>query len=132
MASQRARLFKVAMTESTRDIGHIMAGVNEQVKKSNREKLASVVKTILFLGRNNLPLRGHRDTGDLLVDKEESGRRQEGVFRDLLRFRVDAGDNQLADYTHGSSERTQLLQHNTKRSHFMYWRGYVFQTGGKY
>lgn len=31
----------------------------------NRKRLRPIIETILILGRQNVPLRGHRDDGDL-------------------------------------------------------------------
>ena len=44
---------------------------------SNRQKLASLFDTIVFCGRQNIPLRGHRDnlTG---IEKDASGTRNHG------------------------------------------------------
>ena len=60
-------------------------------KEKNRKRLAGVVKTILFLGQNNVALRGHRDAGPVSDDNSEG----EGIFRSALKFRVDAGDTEL-------------------------------------
>lgn len=56
----------------------------------NREKLYSIVKTILFCGRQNIALRGHRES--------EEGSSNVGNFRELLKFRVDSGDKLLEDH----------------------------------
>jgi len=59
----------------------------------NRRRLAPIVNTILFCGRQNIALRGHRDDGSLLQDDggqdETSIVRNEGNFRALLKFRTD-------------------------------------------
>jgi hypothetical protein len=36
-------------------------------KIENRKRLIPIIKTIIFCGQNNIPLRGHRDDGDLNV-----------------------------------------------------------------
>lgn len=56
----------------------------------------SVVSTILFCGQRNLPLRGHRDDSDL-----QSIGTDDGLFRNLLRFRIDAGDKKLESLISG-------------------------------
>lgn len=73
--------------------------VRNQVSK-NRKKLIPIIKTVILCGRQNFPLRGHRDDGDLDIEeeKESLNLNSEGNFRALLRFRVDAGDQALADH----------------------------------
>lgn len=68
---------------------------------SNREKLVPIVKTIMFCGHQNIPLRGHRDDGALPLDSEnvdQSVAENQGNFRALLRFRIDAGDETLRNH----------------------------------
>ena len=69
--------------------GH-QASVAEQLNSAialqvqlNRQKLASIIKTTLFCGHQNISLRGHR---------ESSVNTNPGNFRSLLAFQVDSGD----------------------------------------
>jgi hypothetical protein len=39
----------------------------EQVQE-NRQRLKPIIETLVFLGRQNIALRGHRDDGDLVLD----------------------------------------------------------------
>ena len=61
----------------------------------NRQKLRSIVETIVLCGRQNIPLRGHRDN---TLDIECSESSTHGNFRALLVFRVAAGDSILRDH----------------------------------
>ncbi|XP_065651244.1 zinc finger MYM-type protein 1-like [Hydra vulgaris] len=67
--------------------------------EENKKKLASIVKTIIFLGRNDMSLRGHRDDrkyqGEIGESSKISGL---GNFIELLNFRVDAGDSILKEH----------------------------------
>ncbi|KAF0711060.1 52 kDa repressor of the inhibitor of the protein kinase-like [Aphis craccivora] len=38
----------------------------------NRERIRPIIETIIFLARQNIPLRGHRDDGDLLASLNTS------------------------------------------------------------
>ena len=49
--------------------------------EQNRQKLSSILKAITFCGKQNIPLRGHRDDSQCLMK--------------LLEFRMDAGDKVL-------------------------------------
>lgn len=64
----------------------------------NRRKLVSIVKTIMFHGRENVPLRGHREGScSNILDEQSTGSRSRGIFNALLKFRVDAGDDVLKE-----------------------------------
>lgn len=69
-------------------------GSKEEVKR-NRKFLEPIVKTVIFCGRQGLPLRGHRDSGPL---DPSSSNRNEGNFRALLKLRLDAGDENLKSH----------------------------------
>ena len=71
-------------------------GLREAIQK-NREKLHSIVETIVLCGCQNIALRGHHDSS---TDTEgiESGERNHGNFWALLNFRISAGDNVLRDH----------------------------------
>ena len=58
--------------------------------QSNRLKLKSILKTIVFCGKQMISLRGHREQAGANVNP--------GNFRALLDFRVDAGDTVLAEH----------------------------------
>ena len=63
----------------------------------NRQKLASIMKTIVFCGRQNIALRGHRDNATD-IERDISGCVNHGNFRALLNFRVEAGDKVLGEH----------------------------------
>ena len=56
----------------------------------NRGVLSSGIKTLLFLGRQGIAIRGHRD------DDTETGNR--GNFKELLTFRAESGDEILENH----------------------------------
>ncbi|XP_068703325.1 52 kDa repressor of the inhibitor of the protein kinase-like [Montipora foliosa] len=57
----------------------------------NREKMKSIVKTVIFCGQNNIPLRGKRDDNP-------DDRNLQGNFQALLEFRIDSGDLKLKEH----------------------------------
>ena len=61
-----------------------------QISK-NREVVKSIGKSIHFLAKQNLPLRGHRDDSQHLNDKAVNP----GNFQELLQFRCESGDTCL-------------------------------------
>lgn len=64
---------------------------------SNRRKLSSIFKTVVFCGRQNIALRGHRDNATDL-ERDVIAMKNHGNFRALLDFRVDAGDTILGEH----------------------------------
>lgn len=77
----------------------------------NRERLKPIINSIIFLGRQNIPLRGHRDDGP--VNTETSVTNQ-GNFKALLKFRVDSGDKILEDHLKNSSSRATYISKTTQ------------------
>ena len=62
----------------------------------NRKMLEPIVDTILTCARQNLPLRGHRDSGCItsLQDPVDN----DGNLRALLRYRMRGGDKELEEH----------------------------------
>ena len=60
----------------------------------NRQKLSSIFKTIVFCGRQNIAIRGHRDNATD-IEKDLADVDNHGNFCALLDFRVDSGDTLL-------------------------------------
>lgn len=66
----------------------IDSGIKRKIIE-NRKNLIPIIETIIFCGRQNLSLGGHRDSGPLnLTEPNEN----DGNFRSLLRFRANSGD----------------------------------------
>ena len=77
----------------------------------NREKMKSIVKTVIFCGQNNIPLRGKRD------DNPDNSNLQ-GNFQALLEFRIDSGDVKLKEHLENAPRNsTYPLQNDTERDH---------------
>ena len=75
---------------------------NEEIK-NHRKALSSIIDTIVFLGCQNISLRGHRDHGKI----DPSGSYplvNDGNFRMLLRYRMKSGDHVLIQHLKGASE----------------------------
>ena len=60
----------------------------QQQINENREKMKSIIKTVIFCGQSNIPLKGRRD------DNPDDASLQ-GIFQALLQFRIDSGDTKL-------------------------------------
>ncbi|XP_060858893.1 uncharacterized protein LOC132936221 [Metopolophium dirhodum] len=61
----------------------------------NRELLTPIIEAIILCGRQNIAIRGHRDSGKLMIDQtDDEYENNEGNFREILRYRA-RGDKQL-------------------------------------
>ena len=96
--AERAAAFLHNWRNPDSAIDRVLDDQRKSIAAANRKKLGSVVETLLFLGRNGLPLRGKKEESSLL----EEGTGGEGVFRNLLRFRIQSGDTGLTDLVEGT------------------------------
>ncbi|KAG8189774.1 hypothetical protein JTE90_017690 [Oedothorax gibbosus] len=63
--------------------------------------------------RQNIPLRGHRDDG-LIDSSSSSSIVNEGNFRELLRFRISAGDTALQKHLENTSANATYISKTTQ------------------
>jgi len=64
--------------------------------EENRNRLKPIVESIIFLGRQNIPFRGHRDHGNFFEnDLEKNSIVNKSNFRELLHYRINSGDSIL-------------------------------------
>ena len=90
-ATVMASEFKKNMERKTTSIHHQLDQAMARTIEQNREKLRSILKVIIFCGKQNIPLRGHRDDGQFLTVDDNNP----GNFQKLIEFRIDAGDTVL-------------------------------------
>lgn len=73
--------------------------INTKSKKQveeNRNRLKPIMESIIFLGRQNIPFRGHRDHCNFFEnDLEKNSIVNKGNFRKLLHYRINSGDSIL-------------------------------------
>ena len=63
----------------------------------NRKKLESIMNTIILCGRQNIPLRGHRDSATD-IERDVAGIANHGNFVALLNFRIESGDTVIREH----------------------------------
>lgn len=64
--------------------------------QENRRKIIPIIETIIFCERQDLALRGHNDSG--LINLQRSQTSNDDNFRELLRFKVEVRDTNLANH----------------------------------
>jgi hypothetical protein len=102
-SKERAVNFIAIYSGSKLDIKTSLDKGHHIVIAENRDRLKPIIKTVMFCAREGLALRGHKDSGRLNL--KESGKKGEGNFRALLRFRAEAGDSMLIKHLEMSSSR---------------------------
>lgn len=69
--------------------------------------MSSIVETIIFIGRQKIAPRGHRDAGRTLLEPPlENG----GNFRSLLLFRMASGDQVLMEHIRSPKIQNELIK----------------------
>ena len=97
VAIVQAEEFERSMSGQQPDIQQRMSKSLAERISTNRQKLSSIMKTILFCGRQNIALHGHRDSAlDIKRDVDDS--QNHGNFVALLNFRIDVGDSVLEQH----------------------------------
>jgi hypothetical protein len=89
-AIESAQDFQNTYDKPESEVINMVANQRLKQVEENRRRLVPIIESILFLGRQNIALRGHRDDGSLLEAPEssESIIQNEGNFRELLRYRI--------------------------------------------
>ena len=90
MASMDAVDFMSRMEKGNLSVCQLMQSDASALVQSNRQKIKSILKAIVFCGKQMIPLRGHREQAGTNTNP--------GNFKALIDFRVDAGDVVLADH----------------------------------
>ena len=79
----------------------------------NRKKLQSMTETIMLCGRQNIPVRAHRDSSTDL-EGTQSDSTNHGNFWALLNFRICAGDIFLRDHLHSAARNAMYTSPDIK------------------
>ncbi|KAK6991092.1 52 kDa repressor of the inhibitor of the protein kinase [Biomphalaria glabrata] len=124
-AVQRGHDFMRAYLNPSHDVVNQINSARLAQIKENRERLKPIIKSIILLGRQNIPVRGHRDDGKLLcdsddeeslesedekpADRQRNSNKNEGNLRELLKFRVDAGDQVLEKHLKSSASNATYI-----------------------
>ena len=80
----------------------------------NRKILRSIIDTIIFLGRQGLALRGHRDDSQYHADVGEYSTGSVGNFIELLNYRVRGGDKDLGKHLESYSKNASYISKTTQ------------------
>jgi len=90
------------------DVRTVISKARQQEIARNRSALNSVIETVKLCALQNIALRGHRDdgpidpSGDIPVSND-------GNFRALLRFRINAGDVAFQEHLHKTAKNATYV-----------------------
>ena len=84
--------FRKVIEGKQNSVRHMISAAEQELINENRRKLKSIIKTVIFLGQQNIHFRGHRDDSQHLDTVTNAGN-----FQALLDFRVEHGDKVLED-----------------------------------
>ena len=87
----------------------------------NRKILMSILDTIIFLGRQGLALRGHRDNSQYHPDGGEYSTGSVGNFIELLNYRVRGGDKDLVKHLQSYFKNASYISKTTQNELIECW-----------
>ena len=99
--------FKDMMSRGTVGIDQQLNQMLQRQIQENREKIKSIIKTVVLCGQNAILLRGEQDDNP---DNETLT----GKFQALLAFRVDNGDAILQQHLENALEMTHIVQKRSR------------------
>jgi Domain of unknown function (DUF4371) len=82
-----------------------------KVIEENRQRLRPIIEIIIFLGRQNIALRDHRDDGR--IQQKKTSLRNEGNFREALKYKA-IGDGVLENYLKTTASNATHISKTTK------------------
>jgi hypothetical protein len=88
------------------------------------------MKPIILCGRQGIPPHGQKDFGELSVQNEQSA--NEGKFRELLRFRIDAGDEDLKQHMQTCAENSTQVSWKIQNEILNTWNDLILQKIGTF
>jgi len=99
-AIMKSKLFSDVITNKKKSIDLQLNDANNELIVKNRDKLRSIISSIVFCGTHDLVLRGKQSDS--------------GNFQDLLKFRIEAGDSVLEEHFKTCTVRTKYTSHRVQ------------------
>ncbi|CAI6373982.1 unnamed protein product [Macrosiphum euphorbiae] len=86
---------------------------NKQILE-NRERLKPIIESIIFLARQNIPLRGNHDSRKLFKNEDSQlstveSTINQGHFRELLKYRILSGDSVLEEHLKSENSKATYI-----------------------
>ena len=94
-AVEKAELFKSVMEHKLVPVDQQLSRARAMTIAKNKQKLKSIVETIILCARQEIALRGHRDDWKHIKEVPHAN---PGNFIVLLQFKANSGDSVFADH----------------------------------
>ena len=88
------RNFVQTNADKSRDVRNALYSSRQKAVEEKRNRLSHIIRNIEFGGRQEIPLRGHRDAGAFSLNETDCN---DGLFKAALRLWVEAADKQTSD-----------------------------------
>lgn len=98
--------------EPSKNVANLVITERMRQCKENRERLKPIIQSIIFLGKQNIALRGHRENNNLTNTTSHSSTINQGNFLELLKFRISAGDQTLENHLKTTHSKATYLSHS--------------------
>lgn len=121
----------IQMSEKSVSISVQLDKQKAEIIEANRQRLVPIIKTILFCAHNKLPLRAHRDDGNIDIkdsSNQNTAESNDGIFRNLLTFRIDSGDLNLKNHILTAPKNCTMIS-KTIQNEIIFCIGKVITTG---
>ena len=69
-------------SDKSRDVRNAFSSSRQKAVEENRNRISHIIRTIEFCGRQQIPLRGHRDAGAFPLNETDCN---DGVFKSCLK-----------------------------------------------
>ena len=102
------------MKRNLEDVNEMLDRQFKLEVSENRKILRSIIDTIIFLGRQGLALRGHRDDSLYHPDVGEYSAGSIGNFIELLNYRVRDGEKDLGKHLESYSKNGSYISKTTQ------------------
>jgi len=94
------------------DVRDILSDSRRKITDQNKTRLRHVIKVVELCGRQELPLRCHRDCGRFRTEEPDHN---DGVFRSALRLRLDAADEAINDSFKNAPRNVSYISWQTQK-----------------
>ena len=102
------------MERNLEDVNKILDRQFKFEVSENRKTLRSIIDTIIFLGRQDLVFRRHRDDSQYHPDVGEYSKGSVGNFIELLNYRVRVGNKDLEKHLESFSKNSYYISKTTQ------------------
>lgn len=99
--------FKASFEKPEEQITTRIGGTLRNKLHKHSQGVMRIIEAILFLIQRGLPLRGHRDSGEIVPSSVDDT--NDGLFRDIIKLMINSGDTVLERHIQESQKNATYL-----------------------